>query len=183
MPAHPRRHLAHIVRAIKVAEDAIHVVVAVLLTALGVALIVYTMRQIAVVLTGHYDMPATMLAILNETLLLFIVAELLHTVAIAIKHGSALDPGLFIVVGLVAGIRKCSPHASPVTPSTPPSSDPPGVVQSSDECGAKFGELVGRQFPLTGCGISSYLFGFCRTGDDRSNRWHGRQASDGHIQE
>ncbi|MDT7597172.1 MAG: hypothetical protein QOJ06_2718 [Pseudonocardiales bacterium] len=81
-------------------------VVAVLLTALGVALIVYTVRQIALVLAGHYDVPATVLAVLNETLLLFIVAELLHTVAIAIKHGGALDPEPFIVVGLVAGIRR-----------------------------------------------------------------------------
>jgi phosphate-starvation-inducible protein E len=30
----------------------------------------------------------------------------LHTVAIAIKHGGALDPEPFIVVGLVAGIRR-----------------------------------------------------------------------------
>jgi uncharacterized membrane protein (DUF373 family) len=106
MPDRPSRHLARIVRAIKIVEDAIHVVVAVLLTALGVALIVYTVRQIALVLAGHYDVPATVLAVLNETLLLFIVAELLHTVAIAIKHGGALDPEPFIVVGLVAGIRR-----------------------------------------------------------------------------
>jgi uncharacterized membrane protein (DUF373 family) len=106
MPARPSRHLARIVRAIKIVEDAIHVVVAVLLTALGVALIVYTVRQVALVLAGHYDVPATVLAVLNETLLLFIVAELLHTVAIAIKHGGALDPEPFIVVGLVAGIRR-----------------------------------------------------------------------------
>lgn len=106
MPDRPSRHLARIVRAVKIVEDAIHVVVAVLLTALGVALIVYTVRQVAFVLAGHYDVPATVLAVLNETLLLFIVAELLHTVAIAIKHGGALDPEPFIVVGLVAGIRR-----------------------------------------------------------------------------
>jgi phosphate starvation-inducible membrane PsiE len=106
MPDRPSRHIGRIVRAVKIVEDAIHVVVAVLLTALGVALIVYTVRQVALVLAGHYDVPATVLAILNETLLLFIVAELLHTVAIAIKHGGALDPEPFIVVGLVAGIRR-----------------------------------------------------------------------------
>ena len=106
MPDRPSRHIARIVRAVKIVEDAIHVVVAVLLTALGVVLIVYTVRQVALVLAGHYDVPATVLAILNETLLLFIVAELLHTVAIAIKHGGALDPEPFIVVGLVAGIRR-----------------------------------------------------------------------------
>ena len=105
-PARPSRHVARIVRAIRVVEDAIHVVVAVLLTALGIALIIYTLRQIAVVLTGPYNLTAIVLAVLNETLLLFIVAELLHTVAIAIKHGGALDPEPFIVVGLVAGIRR-----------------------------------------------------------------------------
>jgi uncharacterized membrane protein (DUF373 family) len=106
MPVPPSRHVALIVRAIKVVEDAIHVFVAVLLTALGVALIIYTLSQIAVVLTGPYDVPAIVLAVLNETLLLFILAELLHTVAIAIKHGGALDPEPFIIVGLVAGIRR-----------------------------------------------------------------------------
>jgi phosphate starvation-inducible membrane PsiE len=106
MPVHPSRQVARIVRAIRVVEDAIHVVVAVLLTALGVALIVYTLRQIAVVFTGPHDLGAIVLAVLNETLLLFIVAELLHTVAIAIKHGGALDPMPFLVVGLVAGIRR-----------------------------------------------------------------------------
>jgi uncharacterized membrane protein (DUF373 family) len=80
--------------------------VAVLLTALAIALIIYTMRQIASVLAGPYNMAAIVVTVLNETLLLFIVAELLHTVTIAIKHGSALDPGPFIVIGLVAGIRR-----------------------------------------------------------------------------
>ena len=106
LPARPSRNIARIVRAIKVVEDGIHVVVAALLTALGIVLIIYAARQIAVVLAGPYDIPAIVLAVLNESLLLFIVAELLHTVAIAIKHGSALDPEPFIVVGLVAGIRR-----------------------------------------------------------------------------
>ena len=106
MPVRPSRHAARAVRLIRVVEDAIHVVVAVLLTALAIALIIYTMRQTAFVLAGPYNMAAIVLTILNETLLLFIVAELLHTVAIAIKHGSALDPGPFIVIGLVAGIRR-----------------------------------------------------------------------------
>jgi uncharacterized membrane protein (DUF373 family) len=44
--------------------------------------------------------------VLDETLLLFIVAELLHTVAIALRHRGALDPEPFLVVGLVAGIRR-----------------------------------------------------------------------------
>ncbi|NMH97064.1 hypothetical protein HF526_06990 [Pseudonocardia sp. K10HN5] len=98
--------LAHAVRAIEVAEDTIHVVVAILLTGLGLVLITDTVRHIAIVLAGGYDLPVIVLAVLDETLLLFIVAELLHTVAIAIRHRGALDPEPFLVVGLVAGIRR-----------------------------------------------------------------------------
>ncbi|MCA1708272.1 MAG: hypothetical protein LC808_35345 [Actinobacteria bacterium] len=64
------RHVACIVRAFKVVEDAIHVVVAVLLTALGVALIIYTLRHIAVILAGPHNVPVIVPAVLNEILLL-----------------------------------------------------------------------------------------------------------------
>ncbi|MHC8507614.1 phosphate-starvation-inducible PsiE family protein (plasmid) [Pseudonocardia artemisiae] len=81
-------------------------VVAILLTTLGLALIIDTARQIAVILAGPYNLPGIVLAVLDETLLLFIIAELLHTVAIALRHGGALDPEPFLVIGLVAGIRR-----------------------------------------------------------------------------
>ncbi|WP_214367647.1 phosphate-starvation-inducible PsiE family protein [Pseudonocardia sp. H11422] len=106
MPARPGEFLARTVRAIEVTENAIHAVVAILLTALGVALIIDTVRQIAVILAGPYNLPAIVLAVLDEALLLFIIAELLHTVAIALRHGGALDPEPFLVIGLVAGIRR-----------------------------------------------------------------------------
>jgi uncharacterized membrane protein (DUF373 family) len=99
--------IRRVVRAIEVGEDGIHAIVAVLLGALGVVLAADTMRRVVVLMimwTG--DLPAIVVGVLDETLLLFIVAELLHTVAIALRHRGALDPEPFLVVGLVAGIRR-----------------------------------------------------------------------------
>ncbi|MGH4027196.1 MAG: phosphate-starvation-inducible PsiE family protein [Pseudonocardiaceae bacterium] len=98
--------LARVLRGIELAEDTIHVVVAILLGVLGVALIADTMRQIVIVLSGPHNLPVIVLAVLDEALLLFIVAELLHTVAIALRHRGALNPEPFLVVGIVASIRR-----------------------------------------------------------------------------
>jgi uncharacterized membrane protein (DUF373 family) len=98
--------LRRIVRAIEVGEDGIHAIVAVLLGALGVVLVADTMRRVVVLMMWSDDPPAGVVGVLDETLLLFIVAELLHTVAIALRHRGALDPEPFLVVGLVAGIRR-----------------------------------------------------------------------------
>jgi uncharacterized membrane protein (DUF373 family) len=105
-PGRPGRLVRWLARAITVTEDCIHLVVAVLLAALALALIADTVRQIVVILSGPYRVLGLIPPILDETLLLFIVAELLHTVAVAIRHGGALDPEPFIVVGMVAGIRR-----------------------------------------------------------------------------
>jgi uncharacterized membrane protein (DUF373 family) len=105
MPSPARGLVARVVRGIEITEDIVHVVVGILLTVLAIVLIVDTARYIAVVLAGPYDLPVIVLAILEEALLLFIVAELLHTVAIAVEHRGALDPLPFLVVGLVAAIR------------------------------------------------------------------------------
>jgi uncharacterized membrane protein (DUF373 family) len=98
--------LARIVRAIEIGEDSIHAIVSVLLLVLGVALVVDTVHHTVVILAGAYNLPVIVLGVLDETLLLFIIAELLHTVAIALRHRGALDPEPFLVVGLVAGIRR-----------------------------------------------------------------------------
>nr|WP_239028236.1 phosphate-starvation-inducible PsiE family protein [Pseudonocardia acidicola] len=104
----PRRPgpVAGIAHAVEIAEDALHVIAAVLLVVVALVLVADTAREIAFVLAGHHNGPALLLAVLDETLLLFIVAELLHTVAIALRHRGALDPEPFLVVGLVAGIRR-----------------------------------------------------------------------------
>jgi uncharacterized membrane protein (DUF373 family) len=52
------------------------------------------------------NLPLIVLGILDETLLLLIVVELMHTTAIALRHHGALDPEPFLVMGLVAGIRR-----------------------------------------------------------------------------
>lgn len=106
MTGQPEGPLARVLRAIELAEDTIHVVVAILLAVLGIALIVDTMRQVAIIVSGPYNLPLIVLAVLDEALLLFIVAELLHTVAIAVRHRGALNPEPFLVVGLVASIRR-----------------------------------------------------------------------------
>jgi phosphate starvation-inducible membrane PsiE len=62
-------------------------------------------RHIALVLAGPYNLPEIVLAVLDLTLLLFIVAGLLHTVTITLPRRGALDPVPFLVIGLVAGIR------------------------------------------------------------------------------
>jgi phosphate starvation-inducible membrane PsiE len=93
-----------VVRAIETTEDVIHVVVGILLAVLGIVLVFDTVRKVATVLNAP-DLQVVVLAILEQTLLLFIVAELLHTVAIAVSHRGALDPVPFLVVGLVAAIR------------------------------------------------------------------------------
>jgi uncharacterized membrane protein (DUF373 family) len=102
----PPGPVARVTRAIEFVEDTIHVLVAALLVVVALVLLFDTVRDIASVVAGPYNGPAVLLAVLEETLLLFIVAELLHTVAIALRHRGALDPEPFLVVGLVAAIRR-----------------------------------------------------------------------------
>jgi hypothetical protein len=90
--------LTRILRAFEIGEDTIHVIVAVLLMALGLVLIIDTVRHIVIVVSGPYNLPVIVLTVLEEALLLFIVAELLHTVAIALRHRGALDPEPFLVL-------------------------------------------------------------------------------------
>jgi uncharacterized membrane protein (DUF373 family) len=101
----PTGLLARAVRVIEFTEDVVHVMVWVLLVVIGLLLVFDTARHISAVLTDGHDLQATVIAILEETLLLFIVAELLHTVAIAVEHRGALDPLPFLVVAMVAAIR------------------------------------------------------------------------------
>jgi hypothetical protein len=72
----------------------------------GLVLITNTVRHIALVLAGPYNLLEIVLVVLDLTLLLFIVAELLHTSTIALRRGGTLGPEPFLVIGLVAGIRR-----------------------------------------------------------------------------
>jgi uncharacterized membrane protein (DUF373 family) len=96
---------ARAVRVIEITEDLVHLVVWVLLVVIGVLLVVDTARHIAEALAGAPNLQEIVIGILEETLLLFIVAELLHTVAIAVEHRGALDPLPFLVVAMIAAIR------------------------------------------------------------------------------
>jgi uncharacterized membrane protein (DUF373 family) len=92
-------------RFLQLVEDGIHILVAALLAGAAVLLVVDTTRGLVSQLMRPYDALSLVLTVLDKTLVLFIVAELLHTVRITIQNRT-LDAGPFLVVGLIAGIRR-----------------------------------------------------------------------------
>lgn len=87
-------------------EDGFYVVIAVALALAGAALFVDTLYQFAVeVRQGPLELKGALLAVLDGILLVFIVAELLHTVRAVIDEAT-LRPEPFLVVGIVAVIRR-----------------------------------------------------------------------------
>jgi uncharacterized membrane protein (DUF373 family) len=87
------------------AEDGIHLVVAAILLLLGGILLAGVVSDLVDELRGPYHEAAIVLSTLDNGLVLFIVAELLHTVRLTIRN-RALDAEPFLVVGLIAGVRK-----------------------------------------------------------------------------
>jgi uncharacterized membrane protein (DUF373 family) len=92
-------------RLLQLVEDGIHILVAALLAAVAALLVVDTTRGLVSQLMRPYDALSLVLTVLDKALVLFIVAELLHTVRITIQKRT-LDAGPFLVVGLIAGIRR-----------------------------------------------------------------------------
>jgi uncharacterized membrane protein (DUF373 family) len=90
---------------LQLVEDGIHILVAALLAAVAALLVVDTTRGLVSQLMRPYDALSLVLTVLDKALVLFIVAELLHTVRITIQKRT-LDAGPFLVVGLIAGIRR-----------------------------------------------------------------------------
>ncbi|MEV8100542.1 phosphate-starvation-inducible PsiE family protein [Kitasatospora sp. NPDC085879] len=86
-------------------EDGIHLVVAALLVLLAGLLTVGVIHDVIRSIQGPYHEETVVLAALNNGLVLFIVAELLHTVRLTAMN-QTLDAEPFLVVGLIAGIRK-----------------------------------------------------------------------------
>jgi uncharacterized membrane protein (DUF373 family) len=84
-------------------EDGIYVVVAIFLIVAGVLALVATVTTVA---RDIHQPPLTILTdILDEGLLLFIIAELLHTVRATIQERTlVVEP--FLIVGLIAGVRR-----------------------------------------------------------------------------
>ncbi|MGP4001395.1 phosphate-starvation-inducible PsiE family protein [Streptomyces sp. 8N706] len=86
-------------------EDGIHLVVAVLLVVLAGLLTAGVVDDVVDAIEGPYREETVVLSALDNSLVLFIVAELLHTVRLTIRNRT-LDAEPFLVVGLIAGIRK-----------------------------------------------------------------------------
>ncbi|GHF21242.1 hypothetical protein GCM10014715_89300 [Streptomyces spiralis] len=86
-------------------EDGIHLVVAALLVLLAGILTVGVVHDVIRSIQGPYREETVVLSALDSSLVLFIVAELLHTVRLTIRNRT-LDAEPFLVVGLIAGIRR-----------------------------------------------------------------------------
>ncbi len=95
----------HVQAALKTAEDVIHLVVAVFLVLLAALLAVGVVGDVVAAFRGPYQEQAIVLSALDSSLVLFIVAELLHTVRLTIRD-QALNAEPFLVVGMIAGVRK-----------------------------------------------------------------------------
>lgn len=93
------------VRLIERVEESIYLVVALLLLLAAIFLVISGVRDAVVDLQRSQAPLDVVLALLDNGLLLFMVAELLHTVRITINERSlAAEP--FLIVGLIAGIRR-----------------------------------------------------------------------------
>ncbi|WP_433573559.1 phosphate-starvation-inducible PsiE family protein [Streptomyces sp. CA-251247] len=92
-------------RLLQTVEDAIHLIVAVLLVLLAGLLTIGVVDDVVDAIQGPYHEETIVLSALDNSLVLFIVAELLHTVRLTIRN-QTLDAEPFLVVGLIAGIRK-----------------------------------------------------------------------------
>jgi uncharacterized membrane protein (DUF373 family) len=85
-------------------EDAIYMVVAALLLIAGVFVLGNAIGQLFQDI-GKSDLKILVIDILDNGLLLFIVAELLHTVRATIQERTlVVEP--FLIVGLIAGVRR-----------------------------------------------------------------------------
>lgn len=88
------------------AEDGIHILVALLLVGLAIGLVGNSIDDVVIAFRGQEQALPTVLTVLDKTLVLFIVAELLHTVRITILHRGRLDAEPFLVVGMIAAVRR-----------------------------------------------------------------------------
>jgi hypothetical protein len=97
---------ARLLRVFEIAEDAIHVLVAFLLIGLAVTLMGDVVNDVIVAFRGRQVALQAVLTVLDKTLVLVIVAELLHTVRISIEDRASLNAEPFLVVALVAAVRR-----------------------------------------------------------------------------
>jgi uncharacterized membrane protein (DUF373 family) len=90
--------------ALAAVENVIYAVIALFLIGSGALLLVGAGRD----LVTHFDITnihPVIVRVLDETLLVFMIVELLHTVRITLRdHRLAAEP--FLIVGLIAGVRR-----------------------------------------------------------------------------
>ncbi|MDQ6856769.1 MAG: phosphate-starvation-inducible PsiE family protein [Candidatus Dormibacteraeota bacterium] len=102
----PRRgpRIGSALAALEVVEDVIYAVIAVFLIGSGVLLL----AGAGIDISKNFDVNnihPLVVRVLDETLLVFMVVELLHTVRITLRdHTLAAEP--FLIVGLIAGVRR-----------------------------------------------------------------------------
>lgn len=102
----PTDFLHRVATALHRVENGFYVVIAVALAIAGAALFVDTIYQFVVSIgEAPRELKGALLGVLDGLLLVFIVAELLHTVRAVIGE-STLRPEPFLVVGIVAVIRR-----------------------------------------------------------------------------
>lgn len=98
--------LSRVAAALHRVEDGFYVIIAVALGVAGAALFAETIYQFVVVVRQTpEDLKGGLLDVLDGLLLVFIVAELLHTVRAVIDEAT-LRTEPFLVVGIVAVIRR-----------------------------------------------------------------------------
>lgn len=86
-------------------EDAIHLFVAALLSVAATYLVVDAVRTVLNGIRGANSAFTVVLTALDDSLVLFILAEVLHTVRITFRDRE-LNAEPFLVIGLIAGIRR-----------------------------------------------------------------------------
>ena len=100
-PDVPREWVA---RAFTRAEDVVYIVLGVLLAASALALLASAAVDFARVVAAG-DVAGRLVTILDQLLLVLMIVEILYTVQVSFRE-HALMPEPFLVVGLIAGIRR-----------------------------------------------------------------------------
>jgi len=94
-----------VAQAFDVIEDAIHVVVAGLLVVAGAFVVWSVVTRMGDELHKATSPQEVVTFVLDKGLVLFIIAELLHTVRVTIQERKlVVEP--FLIVGLIAGVRR-----------------------------------------------------------------------------
>ncbi|TMC63683.1 MAG: hypothetical protein E6J16_08505 [Chloroflexota bacterium] len=107
-------------RAIDQVEDGIYIVVAVLLVVAGLFALWGAVNRLVSDVQHNNQAVAVVTDLLDNGLILFIIAELLHTVRVTIQERPlVVEP--FLIVALIAGVRSRSPLSSGIASiSSPP---------------------------------------------------------------